>query len=92
MSIGIHFIGFYEPKKNDVSAIQISKYIICCNENVGMEMGKQCKGPNKTRKNFRLIFSFSTFGNGLCKGRNLQLLKIHCEVVYGYRPCTQNVF
>lgn len=57
MSIGIHFIGFYEPKKNDVSAIQISKYIICCNENVGMEMGKQCKGPNKTRKKF----SFNLF-------------------------------
>lgn len=50
------------------------------------------KDPIKLGKNSRLIFSFSTFGNGLCKGRNLQSLKIHCEVVYGYRPCTQNVF
>ena len=50
------------------------------------------KDPIKLEKNSRLIFSFSTFGNGLYKGRNLQSLKIHCEVVYGYRPCTQNVF
>ena len=92
MSIGIHFIGFYEPKKNDVSAIQISKYIICCNENVRMKWVNNVKDPIKLEKNSRLIFSFSTFGNGLCKGRNLQSLKIHCEVVYGYRPCTQNVF
>ena len=92
VSICFSFIGFYEPKKNDVSAIQISKYIICWNENVGMKMGKQCKWPNKTSKTSRLIFSFSSFGNGLYKGRNLQSLKIHCEVVYGYRPCTQNVF
>ena len=92
MSIGIHFIGFMSLKRMMFQPFKYRNISFVVMKMLEWKWENNVKDPIKLGKNTRLIFTFSTFGNGLCKGRNLQSLKIHCEVVYGYRPCTQNVF
>ena len=92
MSIGIHFIGFMSLKRMMFQPFKYRNISFVVMKMLEWKWENNVKDPIKLEKNSRLIFSFSTFGNGLCKGRNLQSLYIHCEVVYGYRPCTQNVF